>query len=176
MPTLPRQDRLRSSEDGIDELLPAGAALENQSHLLGDLNAIRSQLRRIVRKISDGEHWYDEPVGGGGGGGGSGGVESLSNKRMPAMTTSADGQLACGIAILNTPIGGYIGVRINGLDVPDVGDGTKLGVSCYFSGDGGASARAWEDITLGDTLWWNGSVAGYELSSATDVIEFVYET
>lgn len=157
-------------------MLPAGASLENQPHLLGDLNAIRSQLQRIVRKVSDGIHWYDALTGGSSGGGGSGGVETISNKRMPARDTTADGQLACGIAILNTPVGeSYIGVRINGVDVADLGDGTKVGVSCYFSGDGGATARAWIDITLGDTLWWNGSVAGYELAT-TDVIEFVYET
>lgn len=173
MPTLPRQDRLRSSGDELDELLPAGALLEDQPNLLGDLNAIRSQLRRLVLHVSGGAHWYDDPVGTGS----AGGAQTLSNKRMPARDTTADQQLACGIAVLNTPIAGsYVGVRLNGVDVVDVGDGSKVGVSCYFSGDGGATPRAWADITLGDTLWWNGSVAGYELSATTDVIEFVYET
>lgn len=173
MPTLPRQDRLRASEADADELLPAGPSLVSQETLLGDLNAIRSQLRRVVLKISDGSHWYDDPVGTGS----AGGAETISNKRMPARDTTADQQLACGIAVLNTPIAGsYVGVRVNGVDIVEVGDGSKVGVSCYFSGDGGASARAWGGITLGDTLWWNGSVAGYELSATTDVIEFVYET
>src|SRR6201999_2972608 len=104
--------------------------------LLGDLNALRSQMRRLVSLVSGGAHWYDDP-GSGGGGGGLGGTETISNKRMPARNTTADQQLACGIAILSTPISSsYIGVRVNGVDVADVGDGTKVGVSCYFSGDG----------------------------------------
>lgn len=111
-----------------------------------------------------------------GGGPVTGGVETISNKRMPARDTTADGQLACAIAILRTPVAGsYIGVRVNGVDVPEVGDGSKIGVVCYYSNDGGQTARAWADITLGDTLYWNGSVAGFELAS-TDVIEFTYES
>lgn len=94
---------------------------------------------------------------------------------MPANATTADFQLACSIAVGRVPSPeSYVGVRINGVDVPDIGDGTLVGVSCYFSNDAGASARAWVDVTLGDTLHWNGSVAGYELATS-DVIDFVYE-
>jgi hypothetical protein len=176
VPTLPRQDRLRASGADADELLPAGASLVTQETLLGDLNAIRSQLRRVVRKISDGTHWYDDPAPGGiGGGGGSGGSETLQNKRMPARTTSADGQRACDIALATSPVtGSYVGVRVNGIDVPDIGDGSKV-AACYFSGDAGATARAWVDIDIGDVLYWNGSIAGYQLDSTVDLIDFIYE-
>jgi hypothetical protein len=128
-----------------------------------------------VLKISDGTHWYDDPSAGAGGGGGAGGFETPQNKRMPARNTSADGQRACDIAIALAPVpGSYVGVRVNGIDVPDIGDGSKV-AACYFSVDAGSSARAWADITSGDVLYWNGSIAGYELSAATDLIDFIYE-
>ena len=44
----------------------------------------------------------------------------------------------------------------------------------YFSNDGGTSARLIADIEAGDTLYWNGSIAGYELD-ATDDIDVGYE-
>lgn len=125
--------------------------------------------------VFSGATWI--PVESGSGGGGAGGAETISNKRMPARNTTGDGQLACAIAILRTPVAGsYIGARVNGVDVPDLGDGSKLNVSCYFSNDGGQTARAWADITIGDTLYWNGSIAGFELVASTDVIEFTYES
>lgn len=137
---------------------------------MGDLNAIRSQLRRVVRKISDGTHWYDDPAAGG-----AAGFETTQNKRMPSRTTSADEQRACDIALAISPIAGsYVGVRVNGVDVPDIGDGSKA-AACYFSNDGGASARVWASIDLGDVLYWNGSIAGYQLDAATDLIDFIYE-
>ena len=46
-----------------------------------------------------------------------------------------------------------------------LGDGVKT-TSCYFSGDSGANARAIADIAAGDELYWNGSIAGYELDAS----------
>lgn len=103
------------------------------------------------------------------------GVPTRANKRMSARATTADGQLAVSIGIARTPAaGGYVGVRLDGLDIPYVGDGTKVGAWCYFSGDAGVTARAWSAITLGDTLHWQGTVAGFELAT-TDVFDFDYE-
>lgn len=109
-----------------------------------------------------------------GGGAGGSGIESRANKRMVARETTADGQLACAIALAGTPVG-YVSVRLNGVDLPELGDGTTVDAVCYFSADGGQTARAWSAITQGDTLHWQGSVAGFELA-ATDTFDFLYET
>ena len=55
----------------------------------------------------------------------------------------------------------------------NLGDGVKTEAS-YFSNDGGTSARLIADIEAGDTLYWNGSIAGYDLD-ATDDIDVGYE-
>ena len=46
---------------------------------------------------------------------------------------------------------------------------------CYFSADAGSTARAFAAIAANDVLYWNGSVAGYQLD-ANDKITLVYET
>jgi hypothetical protein len=112
-----------------------------------------------------------------GGGGGSGSTPSALNKSMPAQTTTADGQLACATAIGATPKG-FVGVNANGVSY-DPGNGTKIGVPCYFSGDGGTTARAQGAIVTGDSLYWNGSVAGFQLFGGVggppaDLIDFVF--
>jgi hypothetical protein len=96
-----------------------------------------------------------------------------ANKDMTASVTTADNQLACSTAMVNANYGGgYITVTVNG-QAQKVGDGTKVGVDCYFSGDSGATARAFSAVVAGDLLYWNGSVAGWQLS-ATDTIDFSY--
>jgi hypothetical protein len=96
-----------------------------------------------------------------------------ANQNMVASVTAADGQLACATAVATTPTssttaGGYVGADVNGVWV-SVGDGTKVGVALYFSGDGGTTARTMKNIVAGDLPYWNGSVAGYQLA-ATDRI------
>lgn len=115
----------------------------------------------------DGADWIHEAV--------SGQTAALSNanKRMPARTTAADGDLACDIALAASPAGS-IAVCVNGITIPEVGDATKVAAACFFSTDGQA-ALALAGLQAGAKLYWNGSVAGYELDNATDIIEFVYE-
>jgi hypothetical protein len=100
------------------------------------------------------------------------------NKNMAASVTTADGQVACATAVAVTPSaattnGGYVGVRVNGVAVL-VGDGTKVSVACYFSADGGTTAKQLKQIATGDLLYWNGTVAGYQLA-VTDAVDFVYD-
>lgn len=96
------------------------------------------------------------------------------NKGMSALVTGGDGSLACAVAVAATPpVNGWISVYVNGVSYK-VGNGTKLGVPCYFSGDGGITARATGAIVTGDFLYWNGSLAGFQLDTA-DRIDFVYE-
>lgn len=97
------------------------------------------------------------------------------NKNMVASVTVADGNVACATAVARSPAsttanGGYIAVRVNGI-AQVVGDATKVAVDCYFSGDGGATARALKSVVAGDLLYWNQSIAGFNLD-ANDRIDF----
>jgi hypothetical protein len=101
-------------------------------------------------------------------------VPVTTNKIITAVVTTADGDAATagGDALASTPGGdGYVAVRINGIGV-QVGDGNKT-KSCYFSADGGTTARAFSAIVAGDRLYWNGSIAGYQLDTS-DTIDFIY--
>ena len=96
------------------------------------------------------------------------------NKGMAALVTGGDGSLACSVAVAATPpVNGWISVFANGVSYK-VGTGTKAGVPCYFSGDGGVTARATGAIVAGDFLYWNGSVANFQLDGG-DRIDFEYE-
>jgi len=99
------------------------------------------------------------------------GAPTGTNKKMICAVTVADGDLACVRGVEITPVG-YLAVEVNGVWEP-VGNGVKVG-SCYFSSDGGATARCWQDIVAGDLCYWVGSVAGYQLD-ASDRISFHYE-
>ena len=86
--------------------------------------------------------------------------------------TSFDGA-ATGVFISHTPFGdSSVLITVNGLNV-SLGDGTTT-TSCYFSTDGGTTARAMADIESGDQLYWNGSIAGYELDGG-DNIDVIYD-
>jgi len=60
---------------------------------------------------------------------------------------------------------GYVGVRVNGIHYR-VADGNRDNGDCYFSVDGGTTARAMAAITSGDSLFWNGVVAGFDLATS----------
>lgn len=96
---------------------------------------------------------------------------------MVASVTVADGDLACATTVAQTPAasspnGGYFYVVVDSTVVLP-GDGTKIGVPCYISGDGGVTARAMKAIVAGDACFWNGSNAGFQLA-ASDTISFFY--
>lgn len=95
---------------------------------------------------------------------------SSSNKGMTASVTAADFAVACATAVAGVP-NGYVGVNVNGVGQV-VGNGVRT-TACYFSGDGGTTARAYGAVVSGDLLYWVGSVALFELA-ATDVIDFIY--
>lgn len=65
-------------------------------------------------------------------------------------------------------------VEVNSLEVK-VGNGTKTAY-CYFSGDSGTTARTYSNVAQGDSLYWNGDVAEYQLNDITDTITFIYMT
>jgi len=77
-----------------------------------------------------------------------------------------------GVAITYTPAGNCdVTVQVNGV-TETISYGAKTG-SFYFSGDGGATARAQADIVATDVLWFAPANAGYSLEAA-DVIVLMY--
>ena len=104
---------------------------------------------------------------------GAPGISPL-NRDMAALVTGGDNSLACSTALLSTPpTNAWLQVYVNGVSYR-IGNGTKAGVPCYFSGNGGVSARATGTVVTGDLLYWNGSVVGFQLDAA-DRIDFVFE-
>jgi hypothetical protein len=94
-------------------------------------------------------------------------VNTTGNKNMVASVTVADNDAATATVVAKAnALGGYIAVSVNGVGPYLVGDGTKVAVDCYFSGDGGVTARALSAVVIGDTLRWNGSVAGFQLAAS----------
>lgn len=103
------------------------------------------------------------------------GYPTSANKNMACNTTTADGQLACATAITYTPArGSYVTVWISKGYRAAVGDGTKTGCDVYFSADSGVTAKTIATITAGDSIYFNGSVAGAQLASGTDTIDLDY--
>ena len=108
---------------------------------------------------------------------GSGGVQAVGintnadlNKR--SVVTTADGD-STEINITYTPFSdSSVAIKVNGMEV-NLGDGVKTEDS-YFSKDAGATAKLIADIEAGDTLYWNGSIAGYQLDE-TDDIDISYQ-
>lgn len=97
------------------------------------------------------------------------------NRRMLGRVTAVDGDRACDIVVARSPVPGtMVGVVLDGLWISQVGDGTKLGAFCYFSGDGGYTPRALTAVLPGDALYWNGSIAEFEIDT-DDVFDFIYE-
>jgi hypothetical protein len=97
-------------------------------------------------------------------------VFNTGNRNMTASVTTADNQVACATTLAVTPAGdGGINVYVNGL-LYEVGNGVKT-KDCYFSDDGGTNAKSYALAASGDTLYWVGSVAGFQLD-ATDRITF----
>jgi hypothetical protein len=96
---------------------------------------------------------------------------SNDNRGMYASNTSNDGDLACSVSLTTTPIG-WIDVHVNGL-MTECGDGVKT-KACYFSADGGTTAKSNGNLAAGDMLYWNGTIALFQLKT-NFVIDFVYD-
>jgi hypothetical protein len=78
-----------------------------------------------------------------------------------------------GITMDYTPYrDGSINVVVNGVSVNE-GDGVKT-AEVYFSNDGGVTARSIANIEEGDELYWNATIAGFELT-VEDSIDIEYQ-
>jgi hypothetical protein len=89
------------------------------------------------------------------------------NQSMPAKNTTGDASLACDFPVFKEPQG-KIDVYVNGLSAT-----TGPGKDCYFSADNGITAKVDGEERMGDKLFWNGLISGYDLET-TDKIDFDY--
>lgn len=95
-----------------------------------------------------------------------------SNKQMPALLTTADGQSASATTLAAKPAqGSYLRIFVDGV-AQSVGDGVKT-KDFYFSADGGATAKTFANLAAGDGFYFNGSIAGFQLAT-TDTIDCDY--
>ena len=95
------------------------------------------------------------------------GVSTKTDRNKNPQATSNDGDTT-GITITYTPFSdSAVTVKVNGLQC-NVGDGAK-DEAIYFSADGGTTAKTIANIAAGDTLYWMGSLAGYQLETDDDI-------
>lgn len=87
------------------------------------------------------------------------GLTDNDQAKFVASDTSGD-DAASGLLVTATP-DGAVRVKVQGLG-QEVGDGVKT-KDCYFSADGGTTARGLLSIQSGDQLFWNGVIAGFNL-------------
>lgn len=100
------------------------------------------------------------------------GVQVYQRDEIPTATSG--NYSPTGITIDFTPFAdSAVDVLVNGLGLSEA-NGDRDAAPVYFSGDGGLTARAIADVTAGDELYWNGVIAGFELT-ADDRIDIIYE-
>lgn len=94
------------------------------------------------------------------------GVNTGNDKNLASTATSGN-YSTTGIFITYTPFADSdVAVKINGIEVNLGGNKLK---ECYFSADGGTTAKAIANIEAGDQLIWNGVIAGFELDGLDDI-------
>lgn len=97
-----------------------------------------------------------------------------SSTQEVAPSNTAGNASSTGIALATKPLGsGVVHVFVNGLRAY-VGDASTA-KEAYFSNDGGITPLAFSALDIGDILYWNGIVAGYDLANATDLVSFLYQ-
>lgn len=102
-----------------------------------------------------------------GGGVAETGVNTRVDYNKNPSVTLNDGDTT-GLSITYTPFSdSAVVVKVNGLQI-NLGDGAK-DEGAYFSADGGTTAKLIADIVAGDTLYWMGSIATYELETDDDI-------
>lgn len=100
-------------------------------------------------------------------------VIPFTQRNLTPLNASGFGQ-PTGITISHNPAAtSYIEVNVNGM-VIDVGNGLKMQWPCYFSRDGGNIPLMYSEIEIGDQLYWNSNIAGFDLEN-TDTIDINYQ-
>lgn len=88
---------------------------------------------------------------------------TYNDKNFLMSQNSVGNGFFTGLTITDTP-DSYVMVFINGVET-DLGYGSTNSSSCYFSSDGGTTAKSFGNIVAGDGLYWNTSLAGFALTT-----------
>ncbi len=100
-------------------------------------------------------------------------VDTLADLDQTSVGDTNGNYSPTGVTIEYTPfLDSMVHVKINGIEV-NLGNGART-KDCYFSNDGGLTAKSIKNITAGDELFWNGAIAGFELDPSDD-IDFEYD-
>jgi len=91
---------------------------------------------------------------------------------LTALSGTGGTYLATNTSVSDVPVTN-IRVMVNSIEV-NVGNGTTV-ADCFFSDDGGSTAKSFTTVAQGDNLYWNGDQAKYQLE-ITDEIDFIYLT
>lgn len=99
-------------------------------------------------------------------------IPAWSDQELNSLITNGNSS-STGIALAETPAkDGRVDVFVNGR-AHTIGDAVKT-KTCYFSNDGGTTAKAKEQISSGDVIYWNGIDAGFDLDGS-DTVKINYE-
>jgi hypothetical protein len=99
-------------------------------------------------------------------------ISFTERNRIPDTTSGNNS--STGITLSRQPTSAtFIEINVNG-SIIDVKDGAGTNQACYFSVDGGLTPKTYSQLSLGDTLYWNGILAGYDLDS-DDRIDMTYQ-
>ncbi len=100
------------------------------------------------------------------------GTPTKNDKFIPCLATVSDFDAATATGITETPVSdGFVEVFVNGA-LQHLGDGVKT-TDCFFSSDGGTTAKTIAGIAAGDILYWVQSIAGFELA-VSDKLSYSY--
>jgi len=100
------------------------------------------------------------------------GTPTKNDKFITCLATVADFDAATASGITATPASdGFVEVMVNGA-MQHLGDGVKT-TDCFFSADGGTTAKTIANIAAADILYWVGTVAGFQLA-VTDKLSYNY--
>lgn len=104
-------------------------------------------------------------------------VLSITDKSKFVATPTTGNDANTGLAVTGTVVtGSYVNVYVSGIMRRVANGNTDRAVSdCYFSADGGTTARSFGAVVFTDTLYWNGVVAGFNLTT-THRIDFLFLT
>jgi hypothetical protein len=106
-----------------------------------------------------------------------GGTFVIADKHLSPQTTTGDGTTTT-LTLTSTPYNSsYAAVFVNGwMAWVANGAGEQATADCFFSSDGGTTAKAYGSFASGDTLYWNGVQVGFELVNGTHFVDFLYGT
>lgn len=159
-PTVTVKSEATAASEGVaTDFLRADAQIQAATAVVVAVGTANAQ--GSSSSLARADHVHDSPA------------PTTADKNLTPNNTSGD-EADTGISIAAEPaLNGYVGVSVNGISYT-VGDGVKT-TDCFFTADGGTTAKSIANITTGDDLYWNGVIAGFDLAAATDRVDIFYE-